>query len=213
MASHPLSAISLLRRLVITSAVFWREGSAVSSRSGTQAPRFARDDNSQGNAYQGMVNKEWVGDCRLLKNENGGAAVWPSPLSLRSGLQLKLAYGNSLPPTSKESEFVVNILANAALPPTFHPVPHCLISLIAATVPQITTSYIVVHAPLIRFTRRNEARICWRWPMCCCFLIDKRQKVVVNRKKALRPGPIALPEKRPPKSITFNTLVRFCPST
>jgi hypothetical protein len=29
----------------------------------------------------------------------------------------------------------------------------------------------------------------------------------------LRGGPIALPEKRPPKSITFTMFVRFCPST
>lgn len=39
------------------------------------------------------------------------------------------------------------------------------------------------------------------------------QKLVVSLNAKLRDGPIALPEKRPPKSITFTMFVKFRPST
>jgi hypothetical protein len=39
------------------------------------------------------------------------------------------------------------------------------------------------------------------------------QKFAVRRRKKLRDGPMALPEKRPPKSITSTMLLRFSPSS
>jgi len=43
-------------------------------------------------------------------------------------------------------------------------------------------------------------------------LFHPLQKLVVKRRAKLRDGPMALPEKRPPKSITSMTFVRFSPS-
>src|SRR5580658_478517 len=74
------------------------------------------------------------------------------------------------------------------------------------------------HVPGEEHNQRQRSRLRRRPPSTRQVIpanghaLNNRQKVVVSRSAKLRAGPIALPEKSPPKSITFTTLLRFCPS-